>query len=118
MGSKVGENPAALRAAIFSLSSKNLRGRSTPPPPSRARVKSISIRSPTLPVLTFVQYIHSLTSPATTLGVLCNAYRSEVEISTFLYKERLLSPAFNARISQVHISSTSGGGTNVNIFLV
>ena len=27
MGGKVGENPAALRAAVFSLSSKNLRGR-------------------------------------------------------------------------------------------
>ena len=25
-GGKVGENPAALRAAVFSLSSKNLRG--------------------------------------------------------------------------------------------
>ena len=41
MGGKVGENPAALRAAVFSLSSKNLRGgggRSNAPPPSRARV--------------------------------------------------------------------------------
>ena len=38
MGGKVDENPAALRAAVFSLSSKNLRGgRSNPP--SRARVK-------------------------------------------------------------------------------
>ena len=33
MGGKVGENPAALRAAVFSLSSKNLRGgRSNAPP--------------------------------------------------------------------------------------
>ena len=40
MGSKEGENPAALRAAVFLLSSKNLRGgRSNAPPPSRARVK-------------------------------------------------------------------------------
>ena len=40
MGGKVGENPAALRAAVFSLSSKNLRGAfKLPPPPSRARVK-------------------------------------------------------------------------------
>ena len=35
-GGKVGENPAALRAAVFSLSSKNLRGGGggvqTPPP--------------------------------------------------------------------------------------
>ena len=39
MGDKVGENPAALRAAVFLLSSKNLRGgRSNAPPPSRARV--------------------------------------------------------------------------------
>ena len=40
MGGKVGENPAALRAAVFSLSSKNLRGgrSNAPPPPSRARV--------------------------------------------------------------------------------
>ena len=41
MGGKVGENSAALRAAVFSLSSKNLRGgrSNAPPPPSRARVK-------------------------------------------------------------------------------
>ena len=41
MGDKVGENPAALRAAVFLLSSKNLRGgafKRPPPPPSRARV--------------------------------------------------------------------------------
>ena len=41
-GGKVGENPAVLRAAVFSLSSKNLRGGGAfkpPPPPSRARVK-------------------------------------------------------------------------------
>ena len=39
-GGKVGENLAALRAAVFSLSSKNPRGggRSNAPPPSRARV--------------------------------------------------------------------------------
>ena len=32
----MGENPAALRAAVFSLSSKNLRGGGvqTPPPPA------------------------------------------------------------------------------------
>ena len=41
MGDKVGENPAALRAAVFLLSSKNLRGGvQTPPPPSRARVNT------------------------------------------------------------------------------
>ena len=36
-GGKVGENPAALRAAVFSLSSKNLRGegRSNVPPAGR-----------------------------------------------------------------------------------
>ena len=39
MGGKVGENPAALRAAVFSLSLKNLRGGVQTPPPSRARVK-------------------------------------------------------------------------------
>ena len=34
MGDKVGENLAALRAAVFSISSKNLRGGGvqTPPP--------------------------------------------------------------------------------------
>ena len=38
----MGENPAALRAAVFSLASKNLRGGpSNAPPPSRARVKVI-----------------------------------------------------------------------------
>ena len=38
MGGKVGENPEALRAGVFSLSSKNLRGgvQTPPPPPSRA----------------------------------------------------------------------------------
>ena len=44
MGDKVGENPAALRAAVFFLlSSKNLRGGvQTPPPPlSRARVNTL-----------------------------------------------------------------------------
>ena len=36
IGGKVGENPAALRAAVFSLSSKNLRGgRSNAPPAGR-----------------------------------------------------------------------------------
>ena len=41
MGDKVGENPAALRAAVFSISSKNLRGGlQPPPPPSRARVNT------------------------------------------------------------------------------
>ena len=41
MGNKVGENPAALRAAVFLLSAKNRRGgcSNTPPPPSRAKVK-------------------------------------------------------------------------------
>ena len=36
MGGKVGENTAALRAAVFSLASKNLRegGVQTPPPPA------------------------------------------------------------------------------------
>ena len=36
MGGKMGENPAALCAAVFSLSSKNLRGGGvqTPPPPA------------------------------------------------------------------------------------
>ena len=46
MGGKVSENPAALRAAVFSLSSKNLRGGGvqTPPPPSRARVNRIKMK--------------------------------------------------------------------------
>ena len=34
MGGKVGENPAALRAAVFSLSSKTWGGRSNAPPPA------------------------------------------------------------------------------------
>ena len=41
MGDKVGENPAALRAAVFLLSSKNLRGgRSNAPPPAGRGLKS------------------------------------------------------------------------------
>ena len=41
MGDKVGENPAALRAAVFLLSAKNRRGGgcSNTPPPSRAKDK-------------------------------------------------------------------------------
>ena len=37
MGDKVGENPAALRAAVFLLSVKNRRGgcSNTPPPPQQ-----------------------------------------------------------------------------------
>ena len=41
MGDNVGENPAPLRAAVFSLSSKNLRGAFKRPPLSRARVKTV-----------------------------------------------------------------------------
>ena len=37
MGGKVGENPAALRAAVFSLSSKNLRGGAFKRPPPAGR---------------------------------------------------------------------------------
>ena len=40
MGDKVGENPAALRAAVFLLSAKNRRGGGVfKHPPSRAKVK-------------------------------------------------------------------------------
>ena len=35
MGGKVDENPAALRAAVFSLSSKTWGGRSNAPPPQQ-----------------------------------------------------------------------------------
>ena len=38
MGDKVGENPAALRAAVFLLSAKNRRGGGVQTPPSRAMV--------------------------------------------------------------------------------
>ena len=45
MGGKVGENPAALRAAVFSLSSKNLRGgrSNAPPPAGRGLIEPIII---------------------------------------------------------------------------
>ena len=42
MGDKVGENPAALRAAVFLLSSKNLRGGGAfkrPPPAGRGLIE-------------------------------------------------------------------------------
>ena len=61
MGGKVGENPAALRAAVFSLSSKNLRGGvQTPPPPSRARVNILTtfITSGYQPAIEDVVYLH------------------------------------------------------------
>ena len=43
MGGKVGENPAALRAAVFSLTGGG-GGVQTPPPPSRARVNKRQIK--------------------------------------------------------------------------
>ena len=39
MGDKVGENPAALRAAVFLLSAKNRRGGVQTPPPAGRRLK-------------------------------------------------------------------------------
>ena len=44
MGDKVGENPAALRAAVFLLSAKNRRGGgcSNTPPPAGRRLKKAS----------------------------------------------------------------------------
>ena len=43
---KVAQNPAALRAAVFSLSAKNLRGGGLhQPPPVRARVKYTYVSS-------------------------------------------------------------------------
>ena len=60
MGGKVGENPAALRAAVFSLASKNLRGGGVQtPPPSRARVKIIhqSLRLVTSSTLVFFREV-------------------------------------------------------------
>ena len=39
IGGKVGENPVALRAAVFLLSAKNRRGEGVQTPPSRAKVK-------------------------------------------------------------------------------
>ena len=38
-GDKVGENPAALRAAVFLLSAKNRRGVFKHPPPAGRRLK-------------------------------------------------------------------------------
>ena len=62
MRDKVGENPAALRAAVFLLSSKNLRGGvQTPPPPSRARVKP--------PWLKLVAFIANLIIKATYVAI-------------------------------------------------
>ena len=40
MGDKVGENPAALRAAVFLLSAKNRRGGVQTPPPAGRRLKA------------------------------------------------------------------------------
>ena len=52
-GGKVGENPTALRAAVFLLSAKNRRGvfKHPPPPPSRAKV-NVDLRVfPFFPIL-------------------------------------------------------------------
>ena len=50
MGGQVGENPATLRAAVFSLSSKNLRGggdvQTPPPPPPAGRGLSSLVKAP------------------------------------------------------------------------
>ena len=40
MGGKVGENPAALRAAVFQLASKNLRGAFNAPPAGRGLIRA------------------------------------------------------------------------------
>ena len=46
MGGQVGENPAPLRAAVFSLSSKNLRGGvQTPHPPAGRGLKVSQLES-------------------------------------------------------------------------
>ena len=44
MGGKLGENPAALRTAVFSLASNNLRegAYKRPPPPAGRRLKGLS----------------------------------------------------------------------------
>ena len=53
MEGKVGENPAALRAAVFPLASKNLRGGGAfkRPPPSRAWLKVVYLKR--LPIWSF-----------------------------------------------------------------
>ena len=75
MGGKVGENPAALRAAVFSLSSKNLRGGGgVQTPPSRARVNlmtaNFELFSP-LPYLTTVRLANDPQKGAATTSPCC-----------------------------------------------
>ena len=43
MGGKVGENPAALRAAVFSLASKNLRGAFKRSPPAGRGLRTFCV---------------------------------------------------------------------------
>ena len=45
MGGKVGENPAALRAAVFSLASKNLRGGRSNAPPAGGGLRYQDVQS-------------------------------------------------------------------------
>ena len=44
MGDEVGENPAALRAAVFLLSAKNRRGGVQPPSRAKLNIQLISMR--------------------------------------------------------------------------
>ena len=77
MGGKVGENPAALRAAVFSLSSKNLRGAFKRPPAGRGLTnkRRLYISNTELwMVLVFVPMPRNLRLARALLG-LCISYR-------------------------------------------
>ena len=97
MGGKVGENPAALRAAVFSLSSKNLRGGGGAfkrPPPSRARVKlrMNSLRSLIISLWSVASRCH------VTLG-LGNTSRPQVTSGQHgLYHRTLASPEVSVAV--------------------
>ena len=51
----MGENPAALRAAVFSLASKNLRGAFKRPPPAGRGLKNYSLRQFCMYAIAYMQ---------------------------------------------------------------
>ena len=72
MGGKAGENPAALRAAVFSLSSKSLRGGGAfkPPPPAGRGLKYAPTRTTSLRKKDTREI--GLTIPIANAGLWCN----------------------------------------------
>ena len=104
MGGKVGENPAALRAAVFSLSSKNLRGGGgvqTPPPLAGRGLKECSMqygsKMPDCKLWHFWQYLFGVRRcPAGANW--CKFLRNPVRVKSALKMFSPTPPIFNWKL--------------------